>query len=98
MKLKIKTTERGFGVVEFKDRYGVDCNIQKSSLATEDAIWFGAKEIGVKKDMGTNGFKDIDTSGCIANNRMHLTRKQVKKLLPILKHFAKTGELKTTNK
>ena len=92
MEIKKRVTERGFGLIEFKDRYGIDCTIQKSSLATEDAIWFGAKDIGVRKD-SANGFKDVDTTGCIANNRMHLTKKQVKKLLPILKHFAKTGDL-----
>lgn len=92
MKLKRVKTPRGFGLIEFKDRYNVDCNIQKSSLATEDAIWFGAKEIGLKKIIG-GGWEDIDTENHIANNRMHLTQKQVKKLLPILKYFAKTGSL-----
>jgi hypothetical protein len=29
----------------------------------------------------------------INNSRMHLTKSQVKELLPLLKHFAKTGEL-----
>lgn len=98
--MKIKKTERGFGIVEFTDRYGVECSIQKSSLATEDAIWFGANEIGLRKHVpySGKGFKPVNTKCTptveyVANNRMHLTRKQVKKLLPILKHFAKTGEL-----
>ena len=34
-------TQRGFTVFSFKDRYDEPCSIQKSSLATEDAIWFG---------------------------------------------------------
>jgi len=75
MKLKNTKTNRGFAVVEFIDRYGVPSSIQKSSLATEDAIWFGI-----------DGPDNICT-------RMSLTREQVKALLPVLKHFVKTGEL-----
>ena len=38
----IKTkTNRGFGLFEFKDRYGRRCSLQDSSLASEPAIWFG---------------------------------------------------------
>lgn len=33
--------DRGFLKGKFKDRYGVECSIQKSSLATEDCIWLG---------------------------------------------------------
>lgn len=101
MKIKEESTARGFTLITFVDRYGVKCNIQQSSLATEDAIWLGAEEIGLKEMYSNGGWKDVDTKGdehtsYIANNRMHLTRKQVKKLLPILKHFAKTGDLKLT--
>lgn len=75
MKLKTSKTNRGFSLVEFEDSYGVKCTLQKSSLATADAIWLGvhdAKPIG---------------------SRMHLTRNQVKKLLPILQRFVETGEI-----
>jgi len=41
--MEVTKTSRGFSVIEFKDRYGVECTIQKSSLATEEAIWFGYK-------------------------------------------------------
>lgn len=94
MEIKKMKTPRGFEVIEFKDRYGIDCNIQKSSLASEDAIWFGAKEIGLKMlDVG-KGWKDVELkSNHVANNRMHLTQDQVKALLPILQKFADTGEL-----
>lgn len=40
MDIKIKTTERGFDLIEFVDCYGEKCNIQKSSLAEVDAIWY----------------------------------------------------------
>lgn len=34
-------TARGFRIGEFRDRYGQECSIQESSLATENAIWLG---------------------------------------------------------
>ncbi len=37
-------TARGFDIIEFEDRYGHKCSLQKSSLATEDAIWFGPSD------------------------------------------------------
>jgi len=36
--MKKTTTGRGFQYIEFEDRYGHKCSLQKSSLATEDAI------------------------------------------------------------
>lgn len=97
----MKKTERGFSYQNFKDRNGVECSIQKSSLATEDCIWLGAKEIGLKHFKAFEGWKDVvltDTmeEHYVANNRMHLTRKQVEKLLPILQRFVETGELYET--
>lgn len=37
-----KITCRGFTYFEFKDRYDETCTLQKSSLASEDCIWFGS--------------------------------------------------------
>lgn len=34
-------TARGFAYGDFRDRYGQECSIQESSLATEPAIWLG---------------------------------------------------------
>lgn len=76
--ITIGTTQRGFNKMEFKDRYGNECSIQKSSLATEDAIWFGI---------------DTNFDGAHVNERMHLTQDMVAQLLPILAHFAENGEL-----
>jgi hypothetical protein len=42
--MNIEKTERGFDIIEFLDRYGVECSLQKSSLATEDCIWLGVNE------------------------------------------------------
>lgn len=93
-------TERGFALHEFTDLYGVGCKLQKSSLATEDAIWLGAKEIGLKKFMPyAGGWKDVelemDPHGVnhIANTSMHLSREQVAALLPMLQQFVETGEI-----
>lgn len=70
MKIAMHPTVRGFLLGQFWDRYGELCSIQKSSLATEDAIWLGVDE-----------------------HRMHLTQEQVAALLPLLQHFAETGDL-----
>ena len=84
--MKIKSTARGFAVGEFKDYYGQICSIQKSSLATADAIWFGVTNTG--EQMGDSKNQDVE------HGRMHLTQAQVKKLLPTLTKFAETGEIR----
>ena len=103
--MKKLKTERGFGLIEFKDRYGSKCSIQKSSLATEDAIWFGIDDPD-PKIMACNAMKEgihtTQTTGWIPypisedvliNTRMHLTQNDVKKLIPILQNFVETGEI-----
>ena len=42
--MKFTKTQRGFDYAEFVDAYGVQCSIQKSSLASEDAIWLGTEK------------------------------------------------------
>ena len=42
--MKIKKTNKGFGLFEFKDRYDTKCSLQDSSLATKAAIWFGVDD------------------------------------------------------
>lgn len=81
--LKQRLTDRGFDIIEFKDRYEQPCTLQKSSLATEDCIWLGVHE---EIDLNTK-----ETIG--PGIRMHLTQDQVKELLPLLQKFADTGEL-----
>jgi len=39
--MKKSKTNRGFAIYTFKDRYGKDCSLQKSSCATEDQVWLG---------------------------------------------------------
>ncbi len=95
---EIGRTDRGFAIIKFIDRYDVPCTLQKSSLATEDAVWFGAADIGLKHFKAGQGWRDVELVETFeehysANNRMHLTQEQVRNLLPFLQKFAETGEL-----
>lgn len=78
-KIELTKTERGFSRAAFTDRYGAECSIQKSSIATEDAIWLGV----VRTRDGAD----------VPDGRMHLSRAQAADLLPILQRFVETGEL-----
>ncbi len=110
--MKIRTTTRGFEIAEFTDRYNSECSLQKSSLATEDCIWFGvtdpkpqimvsdAARMGLPiytteaNEQGRSGWTKFDIPEEVSlSTRMHLTREQVKELLPILQRFVETGEL-----
>lgn len=81
MEMKFSQTSRGFARYDFADFYGVRCSLQKSSLATDDAIWLGCDE-----------YKVHHVTGNICG-RMHLSREQVAALLPVLQHFMMTGEV-----
>ncbi|WYV99119.1 hypothetical protein Amme3_00123 [Pseudomonas phage vB_PpuM-Amme-3] len=103
--MNISMTERGFSVIEFKDCYGEKCSIQKSSLASEDAIWFGVDDAnpqimasqalahGVDTDKTVGWVEYPLPKEVLLSTRMHLTREQVAELLPILQHFVNTGEI-----
>lgn len=99
MDLKKGCTSRGFGLIEFADRYGDKCSIQKSSLATENAIWFGIDDaspqiMASKTQEGGTGWVPFKIpEDVLLTTRMHLTQDHVKELLPILTIFAETGEL-----
>lgn len=91
-------TQRGFSLGEFKDRYGVECSLQKSSIATEDCIWFGPNDGNpqVRVNKPGHGWKPIEIPEgheYTDNSRMHLTRDMVKELIPHLIHFVDTGYL-----
>lgn len=103
--MKIAKTARGFALGQFKDLYKKKCSIQKSSLATTDAIWFGIDD-PTPEIMASHaarfGVKTTETVGWVPypipeevslSTRMHLTRAQVKRLLPLLQKFVDTGEL-----
>ena len=65
----------------FTDRNGVECSLQKSSIATEDAIWLGCDH------------ETRDQQGDPCGARMHLTKEMVASLLPILISFVETGDV-----
>jgi hypothetical protein len=73
--------DRGFLKEKFKDRYGADCSIQKSSLATEDCIWLGCDH------------ETKDGQGNPVGARMHLTRAMAVDIAMHLQRFIETGEL-----
>ena len=98
--MKKEKTCRGFGVINFKDEYNIPCSLQKSSLATEDAIWLGVDDpkpqiLAYHINGGIpNGWVKYDIPKEVnLHTRMHLTREQVKELLPHLKKFVETGEI-----
>jgi len=89
-------TQTGFTLINFDDLYGVHCSLQKSSLATEDAIWLGVDDanpqiFNADAICGWKPYPIPDT--VLLSTRMHLTRDQVKALLPHLQRFVKTGEI-----
>lgn len=103
--MKTSVTQRGFGIINFTDRYGEGCSIQKSSLASEDAIWFGIDDPAPKIMASQAPLHGVDTDATVGwveypipkevlvSTRMHLTREQVAELLPVLQHFVATGDV-----
>lgn len=100
MTLELEKTERGFSITNFKDYYGAKCSLQESSLVDPECIWFGIDNaepmIMTSKvvEGGTGWVKYPLHPDVHIGTRMHLTREQVKDLLPILIKFVETGELK----
>jgi hypothetical protein len=94
--MRVKRTGRGFAIAEFIDLYGATCSIQKSSLASKDAVWLGVDDANPRINRSDgNGWQAYPIpEEVLLTTRMHLSRQQVKKLLPLLQKFADTGELK----
>jgi len=106
--MEITETDRGFPYAEFTDRYGHTCSIQKSSLATEDCIWLGVNNASPKvlaSRAAEVGLDPLETTGWVPYpipshvsliTRMHLSRENVRQLLPLLERFVETGEIQET--
>lgn len=103
--VSLRATQRGFSIGEFNDQYGLKCSIQKSSVATKDCIWLGvddpkpeimvsdARKLGITNSM-ENGWMSYSIPREVSiHTRMHLSREDVKKLLPLLQRFVETGSL-----
>lgn len=77
--MEFRQTKRGLLRADFRDRYGALCSLQESSIPGEDCLWMGV-EVNFEGDELRHG-------------RMHLTRDMARKLVPILRHFARRGSL-----
>lgn len=99
LKVKIKTTYRGFALIEFNDLYGTQCSMQKSSLANDEAIWLGIDDADPKImasktiEGGTGWVKYPISEDVSLSTRMHLNRQQAKDLVSLLNVFIETGEV-----
>jgi hypothetical protein len=82
--MESKLTERGFQLMEFRDRYDAKCSVQKSSIMGEHCIWLGCEH------------ETFDQHGSPCGARMHVTQELAAQLIPILQHFVDTGELPNT--
>ena len=100
-------TARGFNLLQFKDFYGDTIDIQKSSIATDDCIWFGPSNANpqiMASKASAHGVETNETCGWVPfpvpddvflSTRAHLSREMVAELIPILQHFVDTGDLPT---
>lgn len=98
-------TSRGFAIKSFVDLYGAGYSIQKSSLASQNSIWFGvddaypqvlaseARSLGVITNERTGWVRYPIPPQVLMTTRMHLSQEQVRELLPILQKFVDTGEV-----
>lgn len=111
--LKFEETPRGFVVARFVDRYGVECSLQASSLATEAAVWLGPSSPNPKilatkaLAMGREDLTEGETTGWVpwplpegvsCDTRMHLTRDMALIVGMALVKFADTGKLPPAKK
>lgn len=93
-----KETSRGFKYFEFIDKGGNSCSLQKSS-SSGDLIWLGVDDANPKileSKIKPNGIGWVEypiPEYVLLTTRMHLTRDQVEKLIPILQNFVDTGEI-----
>jgi len=91
MDLEYKKTERGFTIGNFTDMHGIQCSLQDSSLATKNAIWFGANQPNPRDKHNRPIVLDETVS---FNTRMHLIDLQVDTMiLPLLRYFIRNGNL-----
>lgn len=83
----VNHTSRGFEIVDFKDRNGVACSLQASSLADYEkpgtsAVWLGCDDANPMILLPEKGWTKVEwLPGTIANTRMHLNREQVAALI-----------------
>lgn len=98
-------TSRGFVFYQFTESNGNVCSIQKSSAAERDLIWLGCDKLNIQgftpygqPESWANITEEqinekFGTKYISGNNKMHLNRETVAKLLPILQKFVDTGNI-----
>lgn len=82
--MKKSKTNRGFRLYTFKDVYGEQCSIQKSSHAEKDQIWMG---------LDADEVRTHHVTGQSLGMRMLIDRKLAAKIALKLAAFAETGEI-----
>ncbi len=100
---KIKTG-RGFALANFKDSYGSECSLQKSSNVIPH-VWLGVNDAEPKimaSQAAAHGVVTEETTGWVPypvpeevlmTTRMHLTQEQALTLANELLYFGLYGEL-----
>lgn len=94
--MKKEVTNRGFSIIHFTDSKGVKCSLQKSSLATEDAIWLGVDDADPKflgTPEGTGFIRYPIPDEVSLTTQMHLNKEQASELIKALQVFVETGDL-----
>ena len=104
MKFERSKTNRGFVIIHFNDDYDEKCSLQESS-AVEPHIWLGisdprpiimcsnASKLGVERK-ADNGWQDYEIpEEVFIHTRMHLTKKQSRKLAIKLLKFWLFGKI-----
>jgi hypothetical protein len=57
--MKLKRSDRHFGRIDFEDFYGKECTLQESSLADEQAIWFGVNGKGKRMHLTIDQVREL---------------------------------------
>ncbi len=105
MKFERNKTNRGFNVLTFYDDYNIECSLQKSSSVV-DHIWLGidrakpiimcsdARKLGLSYAKYANGWQDFEVpEEVLIRTRMHLTKRQARKLAMKLLRFGLFGKV-----
>jgi hypothetical protein len=104
---KVKTTNRGFEILNFRDHNGIKCSLQQSSAIDfqsggsldhpgSSLIWLGCDNADPKYFVpnGNPAWRPVEMpEEYVANTRMHLNREGVEMLITHLQNWLKTGAL-----
>ena len=99
---KVSRTSRGFEIVDFKDKNGVACSLQSSSLAEHEnpgtsAVWIGCDDANPRILLPGTGWTKVQwLDGTIADTRMHLSREQVAALISHLQAWLERDTFSTS--